>query len=233
MLILLAATLWYHLAGAQQGGSLHVQSENNQPFYVQWNGEIFPSSASGYLVVPQIPAGDYTIVIGFPKNQYPEYAYKCTVSDRPIGFSLKLAVDNSWNLFDMVSLTTIKGRLATPDEKALLKPLTEKKTIENTLANVQDSAAEKKGDTGIQKIFDQTTEAGTDQIYVVNNDGKMDTVVVLISFLPETGSSAAATRQLLVPQPQPQQKRGLVILTGREIRLPVITKMSAPAVFSK
>lgn len=188
MLVMIVAAFCCQEAGAQEQGSLYIQSENNQVFYAQCNGLLFVSSATGYLMVPKMPPGDHTLVVAFPRNQYGEYAFICGVTEKPLAYSLKLAVDNSWSLFDMVSFSSIKGRQATAEEKAMLKPAIEKKTEENTPV-VADSL-QKAGAAGIQKIFDQTTESGIDQIYVVNNDGKMDTVVVLISFLPEARGTA-------------------------------------------
>jgi hypothetical protein len=231
MLILFVLAGWFYTAGAQQSGSVHIQSENNQLFYIQWNGEMIYSSGSGYLAIPKMPVGEQTILIGFPKKQFPDYSFQCVITEKPQGFSLKLAVDNSWSLFDMVNFKTIKGGLVTPEVRALLKPVTGNGERGNLVSAVLTDTAGTKNDTGIYKIFDQTTEAGIDQIYVVNNDGKMDTVMVLISVSPENGT-AALHRKPVLPG-IPGRKNNTIILGKEVLTSAIITKTAIAAISSK
>lgn len=181
---------------AQQAGFVHIQSETGQPFYVQWNGYTYSSSGSGYMVIPKMPLGEQLMVIGFSRNQLPEQLFRYTLSDKPLAFSLKLNIDNSWSLFDMVSFTVIKGKSLTPFEKQELSREIERRGRTSLPADPQENVfkvVELKDSTGIYKIFDKTTEEGTDLVYVVKNNGVVDTVVIFIpvepAVPPKTGNT--------------------------------------------
>ena len=232
MLILSILASCFLTAGAQQSGSAHIQSENNQLFYVQWNGEMIYSSGSGYLAIPKMPVGEQVIVISFPRKQFPDYSFHCIVTEKTQGFSLKLAVDNSWSLFDIVNFKSIKGELLTPEARALLKTATGNGEGGSLRTKALADTNAVKTNAVIYKIFDQTTEAGIDQIYVVNNDGKMDTVVVLISVTPDNGT-VALNRKPVLPG-IPWRTSFNTIIAGRALLAPsnIINKAMA-AVSSK
>ncbi|MDQ2862940.1 MAG: hypothetical protein M3R50_04675, partial [Bacteroidota bacterium] len=59
-------------ASAQQDHFIYLQTENTQPFYVKVNNKLISSSAMGYVIIPKLNDGDYTLHIGFPKNEFPE-----------------------------------------------------------------------------------------------------------------------------------------------------------------
>lgn len=198
ILIIVAIIFSCQSVVAQLSSFVHIQSANSQPYYVLWNGNLFNSSASGYLVIPKVTAGEQTMVIGFARNQFPEYTFKYTMTDKPRGFSLKLAIDNSWSLFDMVKFTVIKGTVASVAEKAAVaRPAvvyggTETDLVSTGTGNTFLQASAVRAESGIQKIFDRTTSDGTDQVYIVNNDGMIDTVAVFIPFLVDARPKTTA-----------------------------------------
>ena len=196
-LVLCLAVMYCMGTNAQQTNFIHIQSESNQPFGVQLNGFTYSSSASGYLVIPQVAAGEHNLIVGFPQNLYPEYSFQCTISDKPRGFSLKLGVDNSWSLFDMVNFTVLKGKLVTNEQ--VMQPLPQSPPPEPEISKSSETAATKPIEvpvvskkeslpvntafSSIQKIFDKTSSGGIDQVYVVINRGKADTVALFIPIL--------------------------------------------------
>ena len=92
-----------------QSNFLYIQTENNQPYAVELKGNNYPSNAKGYLMIPQLQNGDYSIVIAFVGASESTYTYSLTISDRPKGYSLKLSPEGEWILLDMVTLETIRG----------------------------------------------------------------------------------------------------------------------------
>ncbi len=200
---LLAAMVWVGTARAQEAGNLYIQSENNQAFYAQWNGNVYPSSTNGMLVIPKVPRGEQVIQIGFPLQQYPEYSFSLIMGERPMGFALKLAINNTWSLFDMVKLTQIQGTLSSVVQKKAetkvedmgIKPEINKvpdTRTEDTIARQPITPAQLALAATIQKIYDKAGNYGTDQVYVVNNDGKMDTVAIFIPVLSEVNTKTMA-----------------------------------------
>lgn len=213
-LVLLIAILFLTTSKAQQTNFIHIQSENNQPFVVQLNGNNYSSSVTGYIVVPQVPSGEHTLVIAFPRNQFPEYSFQCTVADKPRGFSLKQAVDNTWSLFDMVNFSITKGSLASKElvQQQVTKPAEPvvQKPVENSpVQTVEEKPIVKKdlstrAVSRVQKIFDKSSASGIDQVYIIINRGKADTVALFIPVLK--GDPQKPGTQILHPFPKNEER---------------------------
>ncbi len=245
-LILFVTLLNSSALQSQQTNFIHIQSDANQPFAVQLKGLTYSSSTTGYLVIPQVPAGEHTLLIGFAGNNFPEYNFQCTMADKPRGFSLKQGVDNSWTLFDMVDFTVIRGALnsketAKAPELTVTPSVVEKiadsaavktadlniqakakPTIPSTSSNIAPEVAKAAGgvatdavsggvlaatavtgvvvnksklvtkQSSILKIFDKASSNGIDQVYVVVNNGKADTIALFIPVLKDDLNKQAA-----------------------------------------
>ena len=233
------------LVSAQQASFIYFQSENNLPYQIQWKGQNFPSSSSGYLVIPQVMPGEHSLVVAIA----PEYAYKITIADKPRGFSIRQSADNKWSLFDMIDFSSVQGNVLVknakpvdtdklleqapmpPVEKKQLETQTslpvvvEKKPVETpsqlqsekkpletpsqavvekkknvetptvTVKSVENASVQKdiplpKKESTIkslliQKIFDKEGSSGIDQVYIVQNGSKSDTIALFIPVLKE------------------------------------------------
>jgi hypothetical protein len=159
----LVLSVWFcgTLSG-QEKRSIHIQADYDLSYYIQYNGVSYNSTRTGYLEIPALAPGAHTLVMGFTGAITPEYAFQCTVTDNPISFALRIAVDNSWSLFDMVDFTVTRGAPATKAELRM--------------------AARVPADLrpGIRKIFDKATPGGVDRVYIVTNGTQMDTVALFI-----------------------------------------------------
>ena len=190
-LYFISSVLIWTSALAQQTNFIHIQSEGNEPYYVQMNGSLYSSSATGYLVIPQVTAGDHTLVVGFPRNAFPQYAFPCSIADKPRGFSLKQSIDNSWSLFDMVDFTITRGTIASKEQllaasanpaepQSNQTPAEKKSVIDAVILSNKPTVI-----PGIKKIFDKGSSGGIDQVYIVVNGAKADTVALFIPILEE------------------------------------------------
>jgi hypothetical protein len=155
---------------AQSNNFLYIQSENSQPYYLQLKGNNYSSNAKGYLLIPQLSNGDYSVVIGFAGDQYPEYTYSFTVENKPKGYSLKLTPEGEWMLKDMVSMEEIRG-------------------IPSGYIPTKSSGRQ------VQKLTEKVTETGIDLSYRVKNGSKVDTVVLFISTTPEPAIRKKLSKQ--------------------------------------
>ena len=153
-----------------QSNFLYIQTENNSPYLLQLKGNNYNSNAKGYLMIPQMQNGDYSIVIGFQGDQKQEYTYSFTIADKPKGFSAKLSQEGEWILVDMVTLETIRGL---------------------TSDNIGTTAAEKQ----VQKLSEKATEKGIELIYTVKNGAKTDKVDVKITKPTTTATRTKTTKQ--------------------------------------
>lgn len=200
-------------AMAQPGSFIHIQSENNRAFSVQWKGNDYPSSATGYLVIPQVTAGEQTLVFSFQDTSLPAYSFTLTMDDKPRGFSLRQSLSNTWSLFDMVSFTVTKGAEkpkpkeekpvlviappAEPGKKSLPVVDTTAKTVSASVTVVitekpAPAKMPRSTEPPIQKIFDKANSSGIDQVYIVMNKGKADTIAVFIPALKEEPAKQSA-----------------------------------------
>ncbi len=206
---------------AQQTNFVHIQSEGNEPYYVQMNGSVYSSSATGYLVIPRVTAGDHTLVVGFPRNTFPEYAFPFSIADKPRGFSLKLAIDNSWSLFDMVNFTVTRGTMASkeqllaassnPEEPVLNQPPVQNKPLVDPVI----SSNKRTVISSIRKIFDKGTSGGIDQVYIVLNGAKADTVALFIPVLEEQEKPKKTASIIYPSSGYPKEKMRLIVFASR------------------
>ena len=217
------------IINAQQTSFVYMQTENNLPYKVLWNGNNYPSSATGYLVIPQVPPGIHIMVVAFSPGISPDYTFTIPVADKPRGFSLRQSVDNNWSLFDMIDFSLIKGVLADktpkpePETKITTEPIVQ--VIPETKPEVKEPAkpVEKPAvfnetpvvkkevpvlvkqrlvsTAGIMKIFEKAGATGIDQVYVIVNGVKSDTVALFIPDLkaelpkPQSASQIAFISQ--------------------------------------
>jgi len=166
----LAFWLMAQAAVAQSNNFLYIQSDNSQPYYLQLKGNNYSSNAKGYLLIPQLNNGDYSVVIGFAGDQYPEYTYSFTVENKPKGYSLKLTPEGEWMLKDMVSMEEIRG-------------------IPSGYVPTKSAGRQ------VQKLMEKVSETGIDQVYRVKNGAKADTVVLSIPTMPEPAIRKKLSKQ--------------------------------------
>lgn len=195
-------------AKTQPTGFIYLQSENNTAFQLIWNGNSYPSSPNGYLVVPQMPAGEQVVEISFPGTIWHNSAFIITLADKPRGFSLRQTVQNQWVLFDMVSFGQIAGKEILPAVRPkpvyedLVSPLAEKISIVTPVPKGSETMPAKKetmhvakvripATTAIRKIFDKGSSSGIDQVYVIMTGNRADTLALFIPVLePEIRQTA-------------------------------------------
>lgn len=101
---------------SQEKHFMFIQTDNNQAFYVQLNGKLFSSSATGYMILPKLVKGNYNFIVGFPQNAYPEQSFECVVDNKDLGFNLKNFGDKGWGLFNLQTYEVVKAMPANANE---------------------------------------------------------------------------------------------------------------------
>ncbi len=92
---------------AQENHFIYIQTENKQAFYVRLGDKLLSSSSSGYMIIPRLQNGNYDILIGFPKNEWPQQKLNVTVANKDVGYLLKNFDSKGWGLFNMQTLDVI------------------------------------------------------------------------------------------------------------------------------
>lgn len=179
MLLLLCQT-----AAVAQQAFIHIQTEGVQSFSASIDGKEFQSNRTGYLIIPEIPAGKFDLVINFPPGTWPACSFPVVIGDQPRAFSLKQAIDNSWTLFDMISFNVTAGVDPPKIPQAVMPPRVQ--------VDAEPAAALPAESQRIRKIFDKASAGGIDQVYIVTNGSRLDTVALFIPALetPEPKQTA-------------------------------------------
>lgn len=194
---------------AQTGAFLYLQSENNLPYTVTYEGATFHSSATGYLVISQLPAGAHTLSIDFGPAIAPVHLFRLLIQDKPVGYSIRQSVSNELQLFDLVGNTLLKGDVVRvqkiPREpEQLILPKTEntepaKQPAITVVEKPRKQAAPAEPAvivakpvlhwenpvSAIRKIFDREGADGIDQVYVLTGKSRSDTIAIFVPALRE------------------------------------------------
>ncbi len=190
-------------ACAQQVHFVYLQTENGQPFYIKFDNKVTSSSSAGYLILPKLPDGDFDLIVGFPKKEFPEENFKISVDKGNEGFLLKNFNEKGWGLFNMQTYAVAMGnslgnKIASKDlqddpfSKMLANvvkdsSILEKKATVNepaTSAIIKDTKAVK------DPLLTKDTLVAEDTVLIVN-----DTLTVAIQ-RPEPVIVSAITRTL-------------------------------------
>ncbi len=124
---------------------VYIQGDNQQTFYLKKSGELISSSATGFVILPKLQAGTHQFIVGFPKNQWPEYEFQVEIKSSDRGFTLKNFNDKGWGLFDLQSLEVIMGKRIDPPK---VQALPETPKSNDPFAVILASAV---GDEGIRE----------------------------------------------------------------------------------
>src|SRR5215217_4901951 len=88
------------LVNAQQDRFIYLQTENKQPFLVKINNKVLNSYPLGYLIIPKLDDGLYSMVIGF-SGTTDEQEFSCSINKKDVGFIIKNAGENKWQLVNL------------------------------------------------------------------------------------------------------------------------------------
>jgi hypothetical protein len=210
-------------ARAQQNRFIYIQTENKQAFYVKLEKKVFSSAASGYVIIPQLKDGSYNLSVGFPKNEWPEQVINYKVDKKDAGFMLKNFGEKGWGLFNLQTLEvlmagTVAGTNPTITENKkdefstilsnavndssirkveVVRP-TEKKE-EPRAPVIADPKKEpvvvKAAPAGVSRLLYLNGREGVQMIFTDINNGKTDTIRVLIPAEKETPQVAPPVKE--------------------------------------
>lgn len=101
VVLCLGLVLWVSLVSAQRRWFLYLQSEQEQPFFIKMNDQVYSASASGYLILSQLTDSSYTFGVGFPQARWPEQRFTIDIRQGDKGYLLKNLPEKGWGLFDL------------------------------------------------------------------------------------------------------------------------------------
>jgi hypothetical protein len=126
-LVISLLTLTCNVLKAQQQYFIFVWADNQQPFYARLEERTYSSSPIGHLVISQLKDSTYSLVVGFPKNQFPEQAFVISFNKKDLDYQLKYSAGSGWTLFNAQTSEMVKPRQDYA-VKNTMAPLGERKT---------------------------------------------------------------------------------------------------------
>ena len=166
---------------AQQNHFIYLQTDNKQPFYLKLNKQVYSSSLSGYLIVPKLKTGVYSLLIGFPKSEWPEQNIRCAVEDKDYGYLLKIFEDKRWGLFNLQSMNILMA----DETSKKVEPEAEYKSdaFSNMLSTVVNDPTIKQIDpinTPVKLIGVKNIQAKSEEPAVAVVEKKIEPIIVLV-----------------------------------------------------
>jgi hypothetical protein len=112
-------------ASAQRPHFVYLQTENQEPFFVQLNKKNHSSSSVGHVILSGLLNGTYTIQVGFPgQTSLQEYTF--TVNGEDNGFVIKkFEGDAGYGIVNLQNATVQMSGAARKamEERKKIKPL--------------------------------------------------------------------------------------------------------------
>ena len=108
----------------------YIQTDNKQPFYVKWNNKVLSSSSTGYLILSKIKEQQINVVVGFPKNLYPEQSFTISFNGtKDAGFLLKDFDSKGWGLYNLQTLMVVHATVTEAPVAFKQEPATKEQVI--------------------------------------------------------------------------------------------------------
>ncbi len=92
---------------AQKTYFLYLQSESKQSFFVKHNNAIINSTASGYIIIPDLKDSSYLFNIGI-QGKESNKQFLININKKDHGYLIMNDKNNEWTLFDLQKLAIIQ-----------------------------------------------------------------------------------------------------------------------------
>ena len=197
---------------AQQNRYIYIQTENKQPFYVKLDKKVFSSSSSGYVIIPKLRDSSYALALGFPKNEWTEQYVTVKIDKKDEGYIFKNFGNKGWGLFNMQTLAVIMS--GSKPAQQISASQNNSDGFSNALSNVvndpailqNEPAKVEPAKPAITKINSTSNEQGKEIVYTDINNGKVDTVKVMIP-----AAVSQSTAKQIAEQVKPASSKPIMI----------------------
>lgn len=208
VLYLITMLLLSSVSQAQQYYFVYMQTDNKQPFYIKVNDKVMSSSASGYVVIPKLTTGNYTVTVGFPKDQWPQQTMSLGITNADAGYLLKNFGEKGWGLYNLQTMAVVMNNstggaekpsgevvgdvftntlsgaanteLASAKNIKVEKPAVVQQSKKEVVTAIEEKQATVLVKNTIQKLNSSTDEDGKSYTYIDRSAGATDTINVFI-----------------------------------------------------
>ncbi|MFN0083391.1 MAG: DUF4476 domain-containing protein [Ferruginibacter sp.] len=205
---LITMLLLSSVSQAQQYYFVYIQTDNKQPFYIKVNDKVMSSSASGYVVIPKLTTGNYTVTVGFPKDQWPQQTMPLGITNADAGYLLKNFGDKGWGLYNLQTMAVVMNNngggteklsgevvgdvftntlagaanteLASRKNKKVDKVAVVEESKKELVTAIEEKQAPVMVKNTIKKLSSATDEDGNSYTYIDRSAGSSDTINIFI-----------------------------------------------------
>ena len=213
--ILICISAFSFAINAQQNRFVFVQADSRQPFNITINKKVYSSTASGYVIVPKMLAGKYSMAVGFGGNTMPDQYFNIEVAQKDLGYTLKKMDQKGWVLFNIQSFETTYAGTSMQDKASTAANTTDiliKPSVNSPPRTFQPEVNIPATTNNLQQV--NTVAADQPGNNIVNHkvaakEGKVDTVtkeIVILSTPKETIKEPSTATEKNVEKTQPIQK---------------------------
>lgn len=177
-------------AQAQKTYFVYLQSDNQQPFFVNINGRNISSSAAGYVILSKLHDSTYPIRIGFPSGGSLQ-EFELAVNGNDQGFLVKDFGEKGYGLFNMQSLAVLmnsNGSAKQKEAEALKKAADDKRIADSAAAAAIQLAAKQKEDSIALAAAQEKADSAKAALATIPEQPQKDTVATGV-----TGTAPADT----------------------------------------
>lgn len=227
-------------ANAQRLYFVYLQTESQEPFFVQLNKKNQSSSSVGHLILSGLVNGTYEISLGFP-GQNATQQYRLTIDGVDKGYLVKKFENGEWGLVDLqTSATQLSGAVKREAEKAEIElaiaAATAKKLEEEQALKAEQAKAEQAKAEQVKAEQDKAAQAKADSIKALekNNDaGKVAAaaaVVTTAAVVTQNGEKKETTDEVKATE-KTAEKTGETIekQTSGAVNPPAVSGVNAVA----
>lgn len=126
---------------AQENYFVLIQADNNQPFYARLEDKTLSSTFQGHLILSQLKGGRHSIIIGFPKQLFPEQQYTFDIDGKDLDLQLKEQEGKGWGVFNRVTQEWLPAERREPASSAHIEGIKKDDAFSRLMAGVVSDTA--------------------------------------------------------------------------------------------
>ena len=194
-------------ASAQSPYFIYLQAEPAQSFSLVYNEKTFRSSASGYIILPNLTDSVLQVAVRFADHKYPEQTFAINAQRSDQGYLLKHYGDKGWGLLDWRTLTVSYAQ----------RPIVSKSN-DIVISDQSDFATMLAKASGDSTLLDTASISKPVAITKAANDSKV-TTTDKSKPVAESSPAAVETKPVVEAKPVIEQVKTVVVETK-----PVVTE---------
>ncbi len=204
ILLLCSILIFGTKVNSQKTYFVYLQTDNQQPFYVNINGKNISSSSIGYIILSKLVDSTYLVKIGFPGTSV-VHDFEIKINGNDQGYLVKDFGEKGWGIFNLQSLAVLMSSTDANKLKAaeaLQKAETEKRADSLALVAAQLDALQSADSIKAVTARQEQLQKDSIALAIADENAKVATVSEIKAESPalkETSTNTASLSVIGVP----------------------------------